>query len=134
MSAGIEPAHAFWHQNYYDDYAGYDLDGNGVGDLPYEMKSASEELITRHPNLAFFRGTPTLGIVDASSKLLPLWTPRTFLVDDAPRMPDDFVMRAIPKQMVELAENDQGRKWMEDLADRQAAGERDETFERGVLG
>jgi nitrous oxidase accessory protein len=86
VAAGTEPAHAFWHQNYYDDYAGYDLDGDGVGDLPYEMKSASEELITRHPNLAFFRGTPTLGIVDAASKLLPLWTPRTFLVDDAPRM------------------------------------------------
>jgi nitrous oxidase accessory protein len=86
VSAGIEPAQAFWHQNYYDDYAGYDLDDNGVGDLPYEMKSASEELITRHPNLAFFRGTPTLGVVDAASKLLPLWTPRTFLVDDAPRM------------------------------------------------
>lgn len=86
VSAGTEPAHAFWHRNYYDDYAGYDLDGDGTGDLPYEMKSASEELITKQPNLAFFRGTPTLGIVDAASKLLPLWTPRTFLVDDAPRM------------------------------------------------
>jgi nitrous oxidase accessory protein len=86
VAAGTEPARAFWHRNYYDDYAGYDLDGNGTGDLPYEMKSASEELITRHPNLAFFRGSPTLGMVDAASKLLPLWTPRTFLVDDAPRM------------------------------------------------
>ena len=86
VAAGTEPARAFWHRNYYDDYAGYDLDEDGTGDLPYEMKSASEELITKHPNLAFFRGSPTLGIVDAASKLLPLWTPRTFLVDDVPRM------------------------------------------------
>lgn len=86
VAAGTEPARAFWHRNYYDEYAGYDLDGDGTGDLPYEMRSASEELITRHPNLAFFRGSPALGMVDAASKLLPLWTPRTFLVDDAPRM------------------------------------------------
>jgi alkanesulfonate monooxygenase SsuD/methylene tetrahydromethanopterin reductase-like flavin-dependent oxidoreductase (luciferase family) len=51
-----------------------------------------------------------------------------------PPMPDDYVMRAIPKQMVEMAENDQGREWMERLADHQAAGERDDTFERGILG
>jgi alkanesulfonate monooxygenase SsuD/methylene tetrahydromethanopterin reductase-like flavin-dependent oxidoreductase (luciferase family) len=46
-------------------------------------------------------------------------------VDDAPRMPDDYVMRAIPKQMVEMADNDHGRKWMADLADKQAQGDRE---------
>ncbi|MDZ7732083.1 MAG: hypothetical protein U5R31_02345 [Acidimicrobiia bacterium] len=51
-----------------------------------------------------------------------------------PPMPDDYVMRAIPKQMVENADNDQGREWMERLAERQATGERDETLERGILG
>jgi nitrous oxidase accessory protein len=85
-SQGVEPSHAFWHRNYFDEYAGYDLDGNGTGDLPHEARSASEELITRHPDLAFFRGAPVLGVVDAASKLLPLWTPRTLLVDEAPRM------------------------------------------------
>jgi hypothetical protein len=54
--------------------------------------------------------------------------------DDAPPMPDDYVMRAIPKQMVEMADNDQGREWMEKLADHQASGEQDDTFERGILG
>jgi hypothetical protein len=53
---------------------------------------------------------------------------------DPPPMPDGYVMRAIPKQMVEMAENDQAREWMEKLADNQATGERDETFERGILG
>jgi hypothetical protein len=36
--------------------------------------------------------------------------------------------------MVEMAENDDGRKWMEDLADKQAAGETDDTLERSILG
>jgi hypothetical protein len=53
--------------------------------------------------------------------------------DEAPTMPDDYVMRAIPKQIVEMAENDQGREWMEKLADRQAAGD-DDTLERTILG
>lgn len=84
--AAIEPAHAAWTDNYYGDYTGYDLDGDGVGDVPYEARSASEELVAQHPNLAFFRGGAVLGVVDAASKLLPLWRPRTLLVDPAPRM------------------------------------------------
>jgi nitrous oxidase accessory protein len=83
---GVEPSHAFWHRNSYDDYAGYDLDGDGTGDLPHEARSASEELISRHPDLAFFRGAAVLGVVDAASKLLPIWEPHTLLIDDAPRM------------------------------------------------
>jgi alkanesulfonate monooxygenase SsuD/methylene tetrahydromethanopterin reductase-like flavin-dependent oxidoreductase (luciferase family) len=55
-------------------------------------------------------------------------------VDDAPRMPDDFVMRAIPKQMIEASDNEAGRKWMDDLADKQATGEQDDTFNRLALG
>jgi alkanesulfonate monooxygenase SsuD/methylene tetrahydromethanopterin reductase-like flavin-dependent oxidoreductase (luciferase family) len=55
-------------------------------------------------------------------------------VDDAPPMPDGYVMRAIPKQMVEMSDNEQGRQWMENLADKQAAGERDEVFEQLTTG
>ena len=55
-------------------------------------------------------------------------------VDDAPRMPDDFVMRAIPKQLVEAADNDFGRRWMDELAEKQARGEQDDTFTKLALG
>ena len=54
-------------------------------------------------------------------------------VDDAPPMPDDYVMRAYPRQMVEAADNQEGRDWMEKLADNQAAGVRDPD-DLGVLG
>jgi hypothetical protein len=53
-------------------------------------------------------------------------------VDDAPRMPDDFVMRAIPKAMVEMSNNDQGRAWLEKFRADRAAGNRDESL--GILG
>jgi nitrous oxidase accessory protein len=84
--AGIDPGQAAWRGNHYGDYTGYDLDGDGTGDVPYEARSASEELVASHPNLAFFRGGAVLGVVDAASKLLPLWRPRTLLVDPEPRM------------------------------------------------
>ncbi len=84
--AGTRPTQATWRGNYFDDYAGYDLDDDGIGDLPHEVESASEDLVAQHAELAFFRGGPALALVDIGSRLLPLWEPRVLLVDAAPRM------------------------------------------------
>jgi nitrous oxidase accessory protein len=84
--AGTDPTQATWNGNYFGDYAGYDLDRDGIGDLPYQSHAASEELVARHPDLAFFRGGAVLGVVDAASKLVPLWQPRILVIDPAPRM------------------------------------------------
>lgn len=86
VAKNVEPKSATWTGNYFDDYVGYDLDGDGTGDLPHEARSASEQLVARHPSLAFFRGGAVLEVVDAASRLLPLWTPQTLLIDPAPRM------------------------------------------------
>ncbi|MHB8431455.1 MAG: LLM class flavin-dependent oxidoreductase [Acidimicrobiales bacterium] len=51
-----------------------------------------------------------------------------------PTMPPDYVVRAIPKQMVEAMQSEPARQWLEDLADNQAAGIRDEEFQRLVDG
>jgi nitrous oxidase accessory protein len=75
-----------WRGNYFDDYAGYDLDGDGVGDLPYEFRSLTSELTARVPALAFFHGTPALSLVEAISRVVPLFEPRLILVDPAPRV------------------------------------------------
>ncbi len=49
-------------------------------------------------------------------------------------MDPDYVMRAIPKQMVDALENEPAQRWLEDLADKQAAGIHDEEFQRLVDG
>jgi nitrous oxidase accessory protein len=77
---------ADWQGNDYDDYAGYDLDGDGVGDLPYELRSLSSTLETRRPALAFFRGTVAMALVELVGDALPLFRPTTLMVDPAPRM------------------------------------------------
>jgi len=77
---------ALWEGNAFDDYAGYDLDGDGTGDLPYELRSLSSDLTAEAPGLAFFRGTPALSLAEAIGRLVPLFEPRLVLVDPAPRM------------------------------------------------
>jgi nitrous oxidase accessory protein len=77
---------AEWAGNAYDDYRGYDLDGDGVGDLPYELRSLSGQLVGGHPPLAFFEGTAAMVVVEWLGRLVPLLRPETLLVDPAPRL------------------------------------------------
>jgi nitrous oxidase accessory protein len=75
-----------WRRNYFDDYAGYDLDGDGFGDVPYELRDLSERLVARRADLAFFRGTAALALVDMAARLFPILQPQTVFVDPRPRM------------------------------------------------
>jgi nitrous oxidase accessory protein len=75
-----------WRGNYFDDYQGYDFDGDGRGDVPYELRRLSERLVAVHPELNFFRGTPALMAVDLAARLLPFLQPARLLADNEPRM------------------------------------------------
>ncbi|HKI95907.1 MAG TPA: nitrous oxide reductase family maturation protein NosD [Gemmatimonadales bacterium] len=75
-----------WHGNYFDDYTGYDLNGDGTGDVPYELRDFSERLVSNHPQLAFFRGSVVFAVLDATAHVFPLLQPETLLTDPAPRM------------------------------------------------
>ncbi len=75
-----------WQGNDFDDYAGYDLDGDGFGDVPFELRSLSSALVADTPSLAFFRGTAALGFAEAIGRIVPLFTPQEILVDPAPRV------------------------------------------------
>ena len=75
-----------WRGNDFDDYAGYDLDGDGFGDVPFELRSLSSALVAKTPSLAFFRGTAALGFAEAIGRIVPLFTPQEILVDPEPRV------------------------------------------------
>lgn len=77
---------AEWEGNHFDDYAGYDLDGDGVGDVPYELRSLISDLVAATPALAFYRGTPALALAEAIGRIVPIVEPRLLLSDPAPRM------------------------------------------------
>lgn len=75
-----------WEENYWSDYAGYDLDGDDVGDVPYELRDLAGALEARYADLAFFRGTPALGLISVAGHVVPLFQPKTVLRDTRPRM------------------------------------------------
>jgi len=72
--------------NYWSDYAGYDLNRDGRGDVPYEVKRLSGELTDARPVLRFFRGTVAMGFVDAIAEAVPTFSQRKLLVDAAPAL------------------------------------------------
>ncbi len=86
VDGGGDALRVGWEGNWFDDYTGYDLDDDGTGDVPYELRSFTGELVARQPELGFMRGTPALAMADAAAHLDPLYQPRTLLVDRAPRM------------------------------------------------
>lgn len=75
-----------WEGNVFDDYAGYDLDGDGFGDIPYELSDLSNVLESRNADLAFLRGTPAMSLVSLAGHAVPLLAPRPVLRDGRPRM------------------------------------------------
>jgi nitrous oxidase accessory protein len=86
VDGGGDAMRVAWTDNYFDDYAGYDLDDDGVGDVPFELRTVEGDLLGRRPELAFFRGTPAATLASAAARLDPLYRPRLVLVDGRPRM------------------------------------------------
>lgn len=72
--------------NFYDEYQGYDLDGDGRGDVPFAARRLSTQLEGRYPELALLHGAPAMAMVDVVGQVMPLFAPRQLLQDEAPRM------------------------------------------------
>ncbi len=86
VEGGGDALAASFRGNYFSDYVGYDLDGNGVGDVAYQIKRLSGELTDAHPSLKLFSGTVAMGLVDAIARAMPVFSSRLLLVDSAPKL------------------------------------------------
>ncbi len=86
VDGGGDALQTEWRGNAFDDYQGYDFDGDGVGDVPYQVTDFSGGLHARHPDLAFFGGSAALALVNALGRAFPLVEPRVILRDASPRM------------------------------------------------
>lgn len=72
--------------NYWSDYPGFDLDGDGVGDLAYEPRSLFEDLLAREPNLRLFVHSPAQRAIEFTARALPELRPAPKFVDPRPLM------------------------------------------------
>jgi len=84
---GIMPIHAnFWQRNFWSDYAGYDADGDGLGDLPYKSVRLFERLTDYQSSLKFFSFSLASQAVEFASRCFPVFSPQPKLVDESPLM------------------------------------------------
>jgi len=74
-----------WRGNYWDDYRGFDQNGDEVGDTPYELYIYADRLWMDRPMTRFFRGGLALEIVDFIERLAPFSEPALVLRDPAPQ-------------------------------------------------
>jgi nitrous oxidase accessory protein len=77
-----------WRSNYWDDYAGFDRNGDGVGDTPYELYAFADRLWMEIPYARFFKNAPAMELLDFLERLAPFSSPELLLKDDAPRFND----------------------------------------------
>jgi nitrous oxidase accessory protein len=71
--------------NYWSNYSGYDLDKNGVGDVPYRPVKLFSYVVNRTPESIILLRSLFVEIIDFSEKVSPVFTPEN-LMDSSPKM------------------------------------------------
>ena len=71
--------------NYWDGYRGYDLDRNGVGDVPHRPVRLFSLLVEHHQPALILMRSAFADLLDGAERIIPSLTPET-LVDSTPAM------------------------------------------------
>lgn len=94
--------------NYWSDYAGYDADGDGRGDMAYRSNRLFENLMQQEPLLRLFIYSPAGNAIDFAARAFPFVKPKPKLVDERPEMAP-----VIPKNAPPLPRSsEQGWTWL----------------------
>lgn len=72
--------------NYWSDYAGFDANDDGIGDLPYRSQQLFESMTDKHPALKLYLFSPSAMAVDFAAKAFPAVRPEVKLEDPSPLM------------------------------------------------
>ena len=71
--------------NYWSDFAGYDLDGNGIADAPYRPNDSMDHVLWSQPSAKLLMGAPAVQLVKWAQSAFPALLPGG-VVDRAPLM------------------------------------------------
>lgn len=71
--------------NYWDKYDGYDIDKNGIGDVPYRPLSLFSSLAEQNSNVLLFFRSFLMNLLEQTEKIIPTVTPDTYM-DHSPRL------------------------------------------------
>ena len=71
--------------NFWSSYSGYDLDKNGMGDVPYRPVKLFSYIVNRTPETIVLLRSLFVDMINFSEKVSPAFTPDD-LIDDSPSM------------------------------------------------
>jgi len=58
--------------NYWSNYSGYDLDGNGIGDIPHRIQNVFEYMEGNYPRLRLYLESPAAQAIATAERIVPL--------------------------------------------------------------
>jgi nitrous oxidase accessory protein len=73
-----------WEGNFWDDYEGFDRNGDGIGDTVYSLYDYADRLWMDVPPAQFFKGSPMLEVLDFLERLAPFSEPDLMVQDPRP--------------------------------------------------
>lgn len=72
-----------FYNNYWDKYDGYDMNKDGIGDVPYHPVSMYSMIVEQNPNSLMLLRSFMVSLLDRAEKAIPSLTPEN-LIDNAP--------------------------------------------------
>jgi nitrous oxidase accessory protein len=72
--------------NYWDNYEGFDKDGNNIGDTPHKVYQYADQLWVYNPDVKFFYGSPVISLLNFLAKLAPFTKPKFLFEDQEPKV------------------------------------------------
>ena len=70
--------------NYWDRYAGFDRDKDGIGDTPHSIYQYADQLWHYNHKVKFFYASPIMTLMNFLANLAPFIEPNLLLVDEKP--------------------------------------------------
>lgn len=74
-----------FYNNYWDKYEGYDMNKDGIGDVPYHPVSMYAMVVEQNPTTLMLMRSFIISLLDKAEKAIPSLTPEN-LVDDKPML------------------------------------------------
>jgi len=72
--------------NYWDNYEGFDKNGDNIGDTPHRVYQYADQLWVYDNDIKFFYGSPVISLLNFLAKLAPFSAPLFLMSDDKPKM------------------------------------------------
>ncbi len=70
--------------NYWDNYEGFDKNGDNIGDTSHKVYQYADQLWIYNPDVKFFYGSPVISLLNFLAKLAPFSKPLFLLEDEKP--------------------------------------------------